>query len=244
MATIAPPRRLSAEHRFYLGMAVAVLATVFAGFAPTYYLRGLVPAYRPFLPITPLIVLHGLLFSSWVLLFMAQVGLVSAGRIDVHRRLGRFGVVLLAGMIAVGLLTTLGGVARNSGQPTVPPLAWLAVPLLDIPVFTGLIGAGLLNRRTPQVHKRFMLVAMIGLLPPSIGRLPWPEAIPFPVIVIGGQALFLLPLVLWDLASRGRVHWVTITSAVVLIGSWLLRLAIWQTEPWLRFAGWAASFVG
>lgn len=244
MATLAPPRRLSAEHRFYLGMALAVLATVFAGFAPSYYLRGLVPAYRPFLPITPLIVLHGALFSSWVLLFMAQVGLVSAGRTDVHRRLGRFGVVLLAGMIAVGLLTALGGVARNSGPPVVPPLAWLAVPLLDVPVFAGLIGAGLLNRRAPQVHKRFMLVAMIGLLPPSIGRLPWPEAIPFPLIVIGGQVLFLVPLVLWDLASRGRVHWVTITGAAVLIGSWLLRLAIWQTEPWLLFAGWAASFVG
>lgn len=244
MATLAPPRRLSAEHRFYLGMAFAIIATVFAGFAPSYYLRGLVPAYRPFLPITPLIVLHGLLFSAWVLLFAAQVGLVSAGRTGVHRRLGGAGVALLAGMVIVALPAALGGVARNSGPPAVPPLAWLAVPLLDIPVFAGLIGAALINRGRPQVHKRFMLIAMIGLLPPSLGRLPLPDAIPFPAILIGGQVLFLIPLMLWDLASRGRVHWVTATGTTILVGSWLLRFAIWQTEPWLRFAGWAASFAG
>lgn len=243
MATIAPPRRLSAEHRFYLGMSFAILATVFAGFAPSFYLRGLVPAYEPFLPLTWLVLAHGLLFSAWVLLFMTQTCLVSAGRLDVHRQLGLFGFVLLGAMIPVALLTALNGVARHSGPPDVPPLAWLAVPLLDVPVFVTLIGAGLLNRRKPQVHKRLMLIGMIGLLPPSLGRLPFPPAVPPPLIIIGGLILFLIPLALWDLSSRRRIQRMTLWASAFLIGSWVLRFAIWETAPWLRFAGWAASFV-
>jgi hypothetical protein len=248
MATTAAARPgLPAERRFYVGMAIAILLTVFAGFAPTFYLKGVVPLPAGTLPLTWLIVLHGLIFSAWVLLFVTQVSLVSARRTHVHRRLGQIGFVLLAAMVVVALLTALNGVARGNAPPGLSPLTWLAVPLLDIPVFTGLIGAGLLNRRNPQVHKRFMLASIIGLLPPSIGRIARavpPDMVPFPVIIIGGQLLFLLPLALWDLRSRGRIHWVTITAAVVLTGSWVLRFAIWQTAPWLSFAAWASSLVG
>ena len=86
MATRAVAPRLAAERRFYFWMAAAILATIFAGFAPSFYLRGVVPAYRPYLPMTWLVALHGLIFSCWALLFMTQIALVSAGRPDIHRR--------------------------------------------------------------------------------------------------------------------------------------------------------------
>lgn len=245
MATVvAPQPRLEAERRFYSTMALAIMLTIFAGFAPSFYLRGFVPPYSaPPLPMSWLVLVHGLVFTAWVLLFIAQVSLVSGRRLDLHMRLGIAGFVLLPAMVAIGTLAALHGVARHSGPPTVPPLSWLAVPLLDVPVFTGLILAGLLNRSRPQVHKRFMLGSLVGLLPPALGRLPWPAAIPMPVTIIGGQLLFLVPLALWDMRTRGRIHWATITVAIVLVGSWLLRFAIWQTPEWLRFAGWAASLV-
>lgn len=244
MATLAAPRpRLDAERRFYFGMAIAILVTVFAGFAPSFYLRGVVPPYHPFLPLTWIVLLHGLVFSSWVLLFMTQVSLMTSGRPEVHMRLGLAAFALLPAMIVIATLAALNGVGRASGDPTIPPLSWLAVPLLDIPVFTGLILAGLFNRSRPQVHKRFMLGSLIGLLPPSIGRLPWPDLIPFPVLIIGGQLLFLVPLAIWDIRTRGRIHWVTLTVAIVLAGSWIFRLAIWNTPQWLSVARWAVSFV-
>lgn len=241
MATRAVAPRLAAERRFYFWMAAAILATIFAGFAPSFYLRGVVPAYRPYLPMTWLVALHGLIFSSWAVLFMSQVALVSSGRADIHRRLGFTGFAMVAAMAVVGTFAALYGVARHSGPPDLSPLAWLAVPLIDVPVFVLLIGLGLLNRRKPQVHKRFMLISMIGLLPPSIGRLPWPETVPFPLFIIGGQLLFLIPLALWDLGSRGRLHWVTASGTAILVGSWVFRLAIWQTPWWLAFAGWVSA---
>lgn len=236
-------RRISAERLFYLGMGLAILLTVFAGFAPSFYLRGIVAPALPLLPLTPLVLLHGLLFSAWIILFIAQTGLMSARRADLHRRLGLTGFAMLAAMIVVGTLAALHGVERRSGPPIVPPLAWLAVPLLDVPVFAALIGLGLANRARPQAHKRFMLVATIGMLPPAIGRLPWSADASVPLILIGGQLVFLSALAAWDFASRRRLHWVTVTGTIVLVGSWLFRFAIWQTELWLAFARWAAGLV-
>jgi hypothetical protein len=244
MATRAVAPRLAAERKFYFWMSAVMLGVVFAGFAPSYYLRGLVPAYAPYLPLTWLVALHGIVFSAWVILFMTQVSLVSAGRADMHRRLGVTGFGLVGLMAVIGTLAALYGVARGSGPPMVSPLSWLAVPLLDVPVFVGLIVAGLYNRATPQVHKRFMLASMIGMLPPAIGRFPWPPSAPPPLVLIGGQLLFLAALAMWDLRSRGKVHWVTMTAAVVLTGSWILRFAIWETPAWLAFARWASAPFG
>jgi hypothetical protein len=245
MATMVERTRapLGSERRFYLGMAIAILAIMFAGFAPTFYLRGLVPPYSHHMPMSPLVLLHGLLFTLWLILFMSQVSLVSARRPDIHRKLGIAGFAMLPAMVIVGFLAAIGGVARHSGPPEFSPLTWLAVPLLDIPVFTGLIGAALYCRRNPQVHKRLMLCALISLTPPGTARLPWLQTyMSFPVVVIGGQMLLLAALAMWDLKSRGRVHPVTMIATIVILASWVGRFAIWETEPWLAFAGWVASF--
>jgi hypothetical protein len=71
------------ENLFFSGMAVLILGAVFLGFARSYYLAGVFKA-----PLPNLIVhIHGAVFSSWILLLIAQTSLVAAGRIDLHRRL-------------------------------------------------------------------------------------------------------------------------------------------------------------
>ena len=67
---VVPRRR-----RFYTGMALAIALTVFAGFAPTYYLR---PWFQS-TPLGGLVHLHGLVFTGWVLLFLVQSTLIAAG---------------------------------------------------------------------------------------------------------------------------------------------------------------------
>jgi hypothetical protein len=77
--TFATPR---ATRRFHVGLAIVVLATVFSGFSFSIHSRL---ADGP-LPLRA--VVHGILFFSWVLLFAIQIGLVSAGRVRVHRAFG------------------------------------------------------------------------------------------------------------------------------------------------------------
>jgi hypothetical protein len=65
-------------------MSLLMAATVFAGFARTYFLAGFAHAPLPNL----LIHVHGAAFSYWILLLVVQASLVYAGRVDIHRRLG------------------------------------------------------------------------------------------------------------------------------------------------------------
>jgi hypothetical protein len=246
MATrIAARGRWTAERLFYSGMALAMVATILIGFAPSYYLRGTLDTWTPapLLPMTPLSHLHGLLFSGWTLLFVAQTLLVGAGRPDIHRKLGLVGFALLPAMIVVGVLASLYGAIRHAGPPFIPPLQFLAVPLFDVPVFAGLIGWALWKRRDAQTHKRLMLIAMVGMMGPAIGRLPMPGFLPPPVVIFGLPDLYLLALVGWDLATRGRLHKATLWGGAFLIGSQVLRVAVMTTPAWLAFAAWAVGLV-
>src|SRR5262245_59781931 len=82
-----------AERVFYGGMAGLVLVLVFLGFGPSYYLR---PVFRPAQPLSRVLHLHGLVFSVWVALLVTQAALVSARRVDLHRKLGILGAAWAA----------------------------------------------------------------------------------------------------------------------------------------------------
>lgn len=246
MATRSPVMpRWTAERLFYSAMALAMMATILIGFAPSYYLRGTLETWTPapLLPMTPLSHLHGVLFSAWTLLFVAQTLLVSGGRTDIHRKLGLTAFALLPAMIVIALLASLHGAIRHAGPPFIPPLQFLAIPLFDIPVFAITIGWALWKRRDAQTHKRLMLLAMVGMMGPAIGRMPVPTFLPPPLVIFGLPDLFLLALVGWDLASRGRLHKATLWGGGFLVASQVLRLSIMATPAWLAFAGWAVGLV-
>jgi hypothetical protein len=143
-------------------------------------------------------------------------------------------------MAVVGTLAALHGVARASGPPGIPPLSFLAVPLLSVPVFAGLILTALHFRRRPDIHKRLMLLAMIAFLPPAFGRMP---IFPGPLGTLVVPSLFILALALWDLRSIGRVHRATILGGLVNFSSFLMPMLIWNTPAWLGFARWASGLV-
>ena len=244
MATMAGVQvRLTAERRFFTGMALIVLFSTLIGFAPSFYLRGILPAANPMAPLTPVVGLHGAVFSTWVLLFATQAGLVSAGRVDLHRRLGVVGMGLIAIMIPLGLYVGLAGVGRPlTAAPGVDPLSWAALPLISTPVYGGLIVAALLNRRTPQTHKRLMLVAMVDMMQPSLGRaVPW-LGVPGSLAMMT-PLLFLCPLIIWDIRTRGKLHpatlWGSLIVAIAMIGTPI----VWATPWWMGFVRWASSFV-
>src|SRR5215210_1483649 len=119
-------------------MSLAILALVFAGFSRTFYLSS----YYHAPSLTLLRVVHGTLFSSWILLFIVQTALVATGRLRIHRQLGAGGAVLAASMVLVG--TTMAITAAREGRAPlgIPPLAFLIIPIFDMLVFAPLVAAG------------------------------------------------------------------------------------------------------
>jgi hypothetical protein len=240
-------RRLAAERVFYGGMAAFVGAAVFVGFWRSYLLRGLVaaPAF-PAPPLTPLVHAHALLFVGWVLLFLVQNALVSAGRRDLHRTLGVVATVWIPVMVGVGTWVALYSVARGTDPALMEPRGWLAVQICDLVVFAVLAVAGYRARRDLQAHKRLMLLATISLLPAAVGRWPLPAAayiFGMPASFFAFADLAIVPLIVWDLTARGRIHRATLWGGLLLVVSLPLRLAVASTAVWLAIADAALAFV-
>jgi hypothetical protein len=221
--------------RFYVGMAIAIAVTVFAGFSRSYFLK----AHYGSPELSLLLHVHGLVFTSWVLFFLSQTILVAAGRTYLHRRLGVAGAVLAALVLIMGSTTAILRVKGGAAPiPGVSGLSFLAVPLFDMVVFAILIGTGLYFRRRLDTHKRLMTLATISLLSAPIARLPFGVLKAGPPAFFGLEDLFIIALLIYDLATRRRVHPATIWGGLLIVVSQPLRLMVSGTPAWLAFAGW------
>ena len=227
------------DRRFYTWVAIAIPLIVLLGFARTYYLKGLFNG--PALP-GLLVHLHGLVMTSWVILFIVQVRLVATRRTNIHRRLGVLGGVLAGLVILIGITTAIAAAARGS-SPGPPPLQFLVVPLGDMLLFATLVGTALYYRNRMEIHKRLMLIAAVNLLAPAIARIPlhFIEA-GGPLAFFGLTDLCLLICVSYDTVKNRRLHPAFIWSVLLIIVSQPLRLMIAGTPTWLHFAGWLVKW--
>jgi hypothetical protein len=190
----------------------------------------------------PLLHLHGLVFTSWLALFLIQTTLVAAHRTDIHRRLGILGGVIAALMLVIGTTTAVIRASQGATPlPGISPLSFLVVPLGDMFVFAILVGAGFYYRRRPDVHKRLMLLATVSILAAAIARLPFGIMKAGPPAFFGFTDLFVIACILYDLITLKRVHRATALAALLIIGSQPLRLLLGGTHAWLAFAGWLTN---
>jgi hypothetical protein len=222
------------DRRLYIWFAIFMPIIVLAGFARTYYLKGFFG--NPPLP-GLLVQIHGLVMTSWVVLFIAQVSLVATRRTRTHQRLGVLGAILAGLVVVVGVLTAVAAAARGP-SPAVPALQFLVIPLVDMLVFAILVGTALYFRRSRlDIHRRLMLLAAVNLLPPAIVRIP----LHFietggPLVFFGLTDLCLLACVAFDTVKNRRLHPVFLWGTLLFVASQPLRLMLAGTDLWLRFA--------
>ncbi|HEY6661628.1 MAG TPA: hypothetical protein VIZ66_01775 [Sphingomicrobium sp.] len=247
MATIAAPApdRKAAERKFYSRMAILLVVVVFLGFAPSFYLRGVVPEYpRPNPTLPPAVIFHGLMFTLWMALLVTQTQLVSTRRVETHMKLGKAAMLLAIALIPVMYLTAVWAVPRESHPPFTDSLNWTAIPLAVIPAFAFLVYEAWRRRKQAQWHKRLMLSATIMFAAgPGFSRIPLapPTFWGFTIQLLVGTALLFVPLFIWDRRSDGKVHPATWTGYAVATAAAIVPLALIYTHSW---AGIAAKLPG
>jgi hypothetical protein len=232
------------ERLFFTAMALALPLALFLGFLPSYFHRS---AELPAL--TPLYQLHGALFTAWVALLVAQTALVAGHRTDIHRTLGVVGAVLAVVVVVVGVTVSVETLKRNGAVSGTDPRKFFAVTLGDIIAFGALVSAAFVQRRRAETHKRLMLLAAISLVAPAVRRgvaiymRSWSLDVFLGtdvfVLVVRFLAadVFVLALVLYDLASRGRLHPATLWGGAMVVGfNTLLYYVLSGTPAWLAFA--------
>lgn len=216
--------------RFFLVMSFCLLALLFVAFARTFFLRSLFDTP----PITLYIYVHGIVLTTWFVLFCVQSSLVAAHRTDLHRRLGVFGVGLAVLVVVSSLLVNLhypsGQLARSSDPALVG--SHLFGNFATLVVFPVLIASAVNLRHRPDAHKRLMLLSSIALASGPVttrftALLGVPNVLDLP--------FFVVVLVLYDLYSLKRVHPVTANGGLLMFGALLFSKILLATASGAAF---------
>jgi hypothetical protein len=223
------------DRPLFVAGLLLVLVIVFAGFAPTFYLKGLFGTP----PLSNLLFAHGLVMSTWIALLVVQTALVELGRTDLHRRLGVAGAGVAVLLVVIGAAAALEAARRGfSPTPQVTPLMFLAIPLVDLLVFSTLAGTALAMRRKSATHKRLMLLATVGMLTPAVARLPIDalKQVGLPAF-FGVMIACVLLVVAIDTVRRRRLHPAFGWGAALIIAAVPGRIALAQSDAWVSTAG-------
>ena len=227
-----PGRRY--DRYFFAGMVVALLITAFAGFARTYYLAGLSSAKLP----APIIHVHAVLQTAWILLLLVQMLLVSAKRVPLHRKLGIAGFLLATAMVLVAVMVVANQLHRFASQGD-SALSFSLVPQWEIANFAVLVGAAFVLRRYPAAHKRLIILSTIAMMPAAISRIPvavierWT---PWEVIA------FVVALAVYDIWSIRRIHTATLIGAALICAFLFGCMPLGHTAAWHVIARWMQSW--
>src|ERR1700683_1323180 len=145
-----PPRTANRSHEriFFGGMTLVMIATILLGFRATYF--PLLP--KPAALATPIIMVHGAVFSIFLALFFVQVALVSAKKVRWHMKLGLWLYGLAAVMIPIGVLAAANEIKRDlaAGPPYtlgIDPVSFSIVSVSGMLMFGTLMAASYLMRR-------------------------------------------------------------------------------------------------
>jgi hypothetical protein len=241
-----------ADQWIYVFMAALFVVTALLGFMPTSIdkLAAVEAGQRPPLPL--ILHAHAVLMGSWLTLFLAQATLMATGRREHHWKLGLVGVVLAPAIVLAMIGVTRSGwsLVASFSPDLVPPDVLdlrkfrvsniLLEQIRMIVLFPALVSWALLVRRSdPEAHKRLMILATVLPLPAAIDRMTWllPMSLPeSPSSVHLYTLLWLLPVLIYDVARRGSVHRAYLIGIALNLPFIIASHSLWGSSWWLEVA--------
>ena len=235
----------------YVWMAGVCVSIAFGGFIPTYWARLAAGTFKG----APILHIHGMLFFAWTLFFLAQTAFVATGRTQRHRNWGLFGISLATAMGITVVLAAINSirVAETVGMGD-EARRFTIVSLSGLALFAAFIGLAIANVRRAELHKRFMLLAMVPLMHAAMARVfmvafaPADAKGPPPVFVAIPPGIFvdllIVAAIIHDWRTRGRPHRVYAIGGAIIISVQLLSVPVSASPTWMAIAKWVQSLAG
>lgn len=228
------------ERTLYLAFVALGILGVVLGFVPPSWQRFQGEAPYP----APLALqIHAGLFLGWVALITAQVFFIRQGQVALHRRLGVLGAGLIPAMALSSVFAEtwaekFAAIHEPGGQ------RFLIVPIFSLGLFLAFTIAGLLQRRTPALHKRLIFLGTTLLFGAAWSRVTGPLLRPLLGTSYAGfftyrfimTNVFVVMLIAADLQLRGRVERVTAIGAGVILLAEIAVTLLYPTGWWLGVA--------
>lgn len=234
MQATKPTIRLS----FFTGIAWLSIIAIITGFAKTFIIP-LVTGTKSW-PVS--IYLHGTFVAGWVLLFLTQSLLIQNRKINTHIAIGRFSPIIAAGaaisIIPAALYQCARELNEGLGQTAISAIAG---SFASATMFTILVTLGVVYRKKPAYHKRFMLLATILLIWPAWFR--WRHYFPavqrpdiwFSVVLADS---LIIAAFIWDLVKHKRIHPALLFGGLFIIAENCMEIICFDNAGWRKVANW------
>lgn len=116
---------------------------------------------------------------AWLGALVVQGALATRGRLDLHRRIGRWSYALVPLVVAGFVLVTEFGQRRH------PEPALIGATILDGSLFVAFYVLAIVHRRNAILHGRYMLLTAVAFIDPALGRAVDPRvALPVALVLI------------------------------------------------------------
>ena len=190
-------------------------------------------------PAPAMLEIHVWSFFAWMTILTAQALLIGARRQDLHRLLGLSIVVLIPVMTVSAIAAEIH--SQRFYAPRDPDNArFFALPLTSMILFAGAAALAFAKRGAPAAHKRLILLATAVILSAAFGRW-WGESIGMALgdsfwgILLGnwaGTIALIAAAMLYDVATRGRVHPVLIWGAAAYAAAFAAATLAYHSDWW------------
>ena len=169
------------------------------------------------------IIIHGAIFSTWIILLVVQTTLISTSQRKLHAAMGILGALVVLVMIPAGLYPVLykvsiGTKSIGEGGQTTGILIFS---------YTFLV-IGLFKRNDPFKHKRFIILGTMPLMGAAIVRImQYQVDIPTVMTLTFIPAITLLS---YDYFTRRKIYRMHL-SAIVIVLTILFSPLFWESTP-------------
>lgn len=186
---------------------------------------------------------HAVLGTTWLLLLIIQPLLVHTRRVRTHRLVGRVAAGVGVAFVLASILLAHRGAVRMSPEDFARFGFFLYLPLSMAVIFAAALGLGVMWRRVPVLHGRFMACTALPLLDPLFARLLDTYFPPLPIDVLYQVPAFALAgIVLAGLSrslpravpGRRSFHAFAAGTALVLLAFFFTP----SSSTWFAFVTW------
>jgi hypothetical protein len=221
------------DRNFFLLMVVLLWLGILMGFVPD--IIGRARAHHLF---PAVVYFHGVVFVGWLALLTAQVLLIRSRRVDLHRELGMAGTALYGAMVVLGIVTAVVVDHELFATPHGDP-SFLSIQLADMLAFSVVGGLAIALRKSPDAHKRLIILATIFIADAGFSRwwAPGLEKLLGDGYFGNWAQIYLSDFLLvamigaYDLFSRRRLY-----AAYIFGAAW--GLGVESVAVWLYMSPW------
>ena len=217
---------------FFTAIAMIGIIAILVGFSKTFIIP-LVSGTKTW-PLT--IYAHAFFVFGWVIIFLTQSLLIQNKKYKIHIFIGRWAAFIAVGaaisIIPASLFQIERELKEGLGQTAISSIVG---SLASASMFLILVTLGILNRKSPHVPTRFMLLATILLIWPAWFRwrhyFPSVERPDIWFAVVLSDSLILVAFI-WDWLKNKYIHPALFYGGLFIIAENVMEILLFDSKGW------------